>query len=120
MNRSRHQRSQGKNRNICDFERIERTGIPEVVFAKGKEDLILVDAVRKLLMVNGRVLVTKCTPAQLTLLKRKFGRKVWKIDSTVGIVAIGHRHPSTARNPTAAVLAAGAGDFSVAGMLAFA
>ncbi len=98
----------------ADILRECRTNIPEVVFARFKDDRGLVDATKSLLDSNKRVLVTKCTPNQIKLLKKEFGKKVDKCDDISGTMAIYKTKMQTPTIGTVSVLSAGTSDYFVA------
>jgi NCAIR mutase (PurE)-related protein len=98
----------------ADILRECRTNIPEVVFARFKDDKGLVDAVKPLLDVNGKVLVTKCSKKQIALLKKKFGAKVKNVDEISGTVTIVNKKAKTKIIGSVAVLSAGTSDYFVA------
>jgi hypothetical protein len=100
--------------NFCDLGRSGRTNVPEVVFARGKDDSALVDAASELLDANRKVLVTKCSKRQTALLKKEFGRKVAKCDHISGTVVISEVKENTERAGSAAIIAAGTSDYFVA------
>lgn len=98
----------------ADILRECRTNIPEVVFARFKDDRSLVAAVKELLDVNGRVLVTKCSQEQVELLKDKFKSKVEKSNDISGTVVVARQKRKGKTIGTVAVLSAGTSDFFVA------
>ncbi|UCE35961.1 MAG: nickel pincer cofactor biosynthesis protein LarB [Thermoplasmata archaeon] len=97
-----------------DILRQCRTNIPEVVFARFKDDKGLVDSTKSLLDANGRVLVTKCTKDQVRLLKKKFGTKVVKADEISGTIAIYKKKSRQKKIGTVVVVSAGTSDYFVA------
>lgn len=104
--------SDKKTSNVnTDGGRKERAGIPEVVFARFKDNGSLIRAAENLLNENGKVLVTKCSDEQIMLLEEKFGGKI-KSDNIAGICAIGK--PDAARSGSIAVVSAGSSDYFVA------
>ncbi|UCF08078.1 MAG: nickel pincer cofactor biosynthesis protein LarB [Thermoplasmata archaeon] len=98
----------------ADIFRQCRTNIPEVVFARFKDDRSLVNATSDLLSANGRVLVTKCSDAQISLLKRKFKGKVAKSDDISGTMVISEVKKEGETIGSVAVLSAGTSDYFVA------
>lgn len=95
-----------------DGDRKERAGIPEVVFAKFKDNTSLIKAVENLLKANGKVLATKCSAEQILLLEEKFKGKI-KSDKTAGICIIGDA--SKIHNAgIVAVVSAGSSDYFIA------
>lgn len=102
-----------------DPNRQVRTGIPEVVFSKGKDDGSLLKATGALLEKNGRVLLTKCSESQIRVLRDKFPDKVRISDRVAGVVVISEEEKS-AVNPgrdtvgSIAVISAGSSDYFVA------
>lgn len=97
-----------------DILREYRTNIPEVVFARFKDDISLVDSIKSLLETNGKVLVTKCEKDQIKLLKKKFGSKVEKADEISGTVTIFKRKAKPKIIGSVAVVSAGTSDYFVA------
>lgn len=97
-----------------DILRECRTNLPEVVFARFKDDRALVEAVSSLLDANGRVLVTKCKKEQIKLLERKFGSKVEKQDKISGTMIISKKKKKPKKIGTVAVISAGTSDYFVA------
>lgn len=100
--------------NICDIGRAGRTLLPEVVYARGKSDKALADACSKLLKGDGRALVTKCTPAQISLLRKRFGQSLRCGDRSCGIAVLSKNARWKTGKHTAAVISAGASDYFVA------
>lgn len=100
--------------NNCDIYRDSRTNLPEVVFASGKDDEALIDAADQLLSTSGKVLLTKCTGNQLNLLKKTYGKKIRMVNAVSGTVTISNRPLSKNKKYSAAVVAAGSSDRSVA------
>jgi NCAIR mutase (PurE)-related protein len=98
----------------ADILRECRTNVPEVVFAKFKDDKSLVSAIVELLQANGRVLVTKCTTMQIKLLKNRFKNKVEKADEISGTVIVSNKKTKPSAIGTIAVLSAGSSDMFVA------
>lgn len=98
----------------ADILRECRTNIPEVVFARFKDDRSLVSAVKELLEANSRVLVTKCSREQIKLLKNRFKGKVEKADDISGTVVVSGRKKKDTAIGAIAVLSAGTSDFFVA------
>ncbi len=106
--------SGGPRNHHADILRECRTNIPEVVFARFKDDKGLVDAVKSLLDANGRVLVTKCSKEQIKLLSKKFGNKVEKADEISGTMTIFKKKTRTDILGSVAVMSAGTSDHFVA------
>ncbi len=102
-----------KQKNInTDGGRGKRAGIPEVVFARFKDDASLTRAVENLLKENGRVLVTKCSAGQMSVLEKRFKEKI-KTDRNAGICIVGKINPI--RNAgSVAIISAGSSDYFVA------
>lgn len=95
-----------------DGGRKERAGIPEVVFARFKDDGSLMKAVENLLCANGKVLVTKCSERQTALLEKEFGEKA-KADKTAGICIIGKADKNRSIG-SIAIISAGSSDYFAA------
>src|SRR5687768_9222035 len=55
-----------------DPSRRNRTGIPEVVLARGKSPAVVRDALIGLAGVNGRSIASRCQPSHLTALREGF------------------------------------------------
>lgn len=98
----------------ADILRECRTNIPEVVFARFKDDKGLVDAVRSLLDANGKVLVTKCSKEQIKLLKKKFGTKIKKADEISGTMTIFKKKKRVKILGSVTIVTAGTSDYFVA------
>jgi NCAIR mutase (PurE)-related protein len=98
----------------ADILRECRTNIPEVVFARFKDDNALVEATRALLDSNKKVLVTKCTPNQVKLLNKEFGKKVGKSDEISGTMAIYQTKKRVPIIGSVSVLSAGTSEYFVA------
>jgi len=98
----------------ADILRECRTNIPEVVFARFKDDNSLMDAIKSLLETNGKVLITKCEKDQVKLLKKKFGSKVEKADEISGTITIFKRKTKPKIIGSVAVVSAGTSDYFVA------
>lgn len=95
-----------------DGGRKERAGIPEVVFAKFKDDASLIKSVENLLKENGKTLVTKCSEEQTAVLEKKFSKKI-KSDKTAGICVVGETN--TNHNVgSVAIVSAGSSDYFIA------
>ncbi len=60
-----------------DHDREDRTGVPELVWAEGKSDSQLLEAVGSLWKGSGRALVSRVTPEQATILAAEFPRGRW-------------------------------------------
>ena len=97
-----------------DILRECRTNIPEVVFARFKDDTGLVNSVKSLLDANGKVLVTKCKGEQITLLERKFKSHVEKKDKISGTMIINKKKKKPKIIGSVAVISAGTSDYFVA------
>lgn len=91
--------------------RKERAGIPEVVFARFKDNESLINSVKNILNANGKVLVTKCSEGQTALLEKEFNGKI-KSDKTVGICVVGKT--SSNNSGSVAVVSAGSSDYFAA------
>ena len=102
----------GRNNN-ADPHRHERTNIPEVVLARFKDDASLLGAIDGLLP-DSRVLVTKCTEAQLDLLNDNYQSKVERVDKVSGTMIISDSDKEPEGIGSIAVLSAGSSDFFVA------
>ena len=96
--------------------RAQRTNIPEVVFARFKDDSSLIKAVEDLLNGEGRVLVTKALVKQQELLKENYTDRVRVCDSVSGTMVISDEPMAKPDKPegTIAILAAGTSDYFVA------
>jgi len=101
------------NNSIPDFFRKERTNVPEVVFAKYKDNKSLLKSINGLLK-NNRVLVTKCTEMQIEFLKSEYKDKIEKIDEVAKILIISDKGIKTEMIGTVAVISAGSSDYFVA------
>jgi NCAIR mutase (PurE)-related protein len=97
-----------------DILRECRTNLPEVVFARFKDDNALVEAVKSILEANGKVLVTKCKEKQVKLLDKKFGSKVEKQDIISGTMVISKKKKKPKIMGSVAVVSAGTSDYFVA------
>ncbi len=97
-----------------DILRECRTNIPEVVFARFKDDSGLVSSVKSLLDANEKVLVTKCTKEQVKLLKKEFKGKIDKADEISGTVIISKKKKRSNIIGSVSVLSAGTSDYFVA------
>jgi NCAIR mutase (PurE)-related protein len=106
-------RRSSKNHHV-DILRECRTNLPEVVFARFKDDKGLYDSVKSLLDANGKVLVTKCTKEQVAFLKKKFGTNVQKQDKISGTMIISQKKKKTKILGSIAVISAGTSDYFVA------
>ena len=101
----------------CDHQRESRTGIPEVVFAKFKDPEGLLQSIHSLLDgPKGRVLVTKATTDQQSLIKKTFKSLVTTCDSISGTIIIEKEGVQKADKTLGkvVVLAAGTSDHFVA------
>lgn len=105
-------RKNSKNHHM-DILRECRTNIPEVVFARFKDDKGLVDSIKSLLDSNKKVLVTKCTKDQVKFLKKKFGTKVEKQDEISGTMIISKKKIKSKIIGSVAVVSAGTSDYFV-------
>jgi NCAIR mutase (PurE)-related protein len=97
-----------------DILRECRTNIPEVVFARFKDDKSLVNSISSLLNANGKVLVTKCSKEQIKLLNKKFGDKVDKADEISGTITIFKKKERQNIIGSVAIISAGTSDYFVA------
>ena len=93
-----------------DLTREERTGFPEVVFCRGKEDKFLVDIYARLLKENGEVFGTRATKEQFELIKSRFPDAVY--DPVSRILKI--EKEKKERTGNIAVCTAGTADIKVA------
>ena len=98
----------------ADILRECRTNIPEVVFARFKDDKSLVAVVKELQEANGRVLVTKCSRDQIKLLKNRFKGQVEKADDISGTVVVSKKKTRAKAIGSVVVLSAGTSDLFVA------
>lgn len=94
-----------------DTHRALRKGFPEVVFGAGKTPAQVLEIAGKLLEEEQRLLVTRVTPAQARLLRRKFKRAVHH--ELARCVTI-EKRPAPKRPGTVAVICAGTSDLPVA------
>lgn len=101
------------NNTLPDLLRRERTNIPEVVFAKFKDNKSLLNSISGLLKKN-RVLVTKCTDSQIKFLKKEYGNKIEKLDEVSKTVVISDTDKKVEIVGSATVLSAGSSDYFVA------
>jgi NCAIR mutase (PurE)-related protein len=106
--------SGGSKTHHADILRQCRTNIPEVVFARFKDDKGLIGAVGDLLKANEKVLVTKCTKEQVKLLSGKFKGKIVKADEISGTMIISKRKTGGKVVGSVAVVSAGTSDYFVA------
>jgi NCAIR mutase (PurE)-related protein len=102
------------NTHHADILRECRTNLPEVVFARFKDDKGLVDSTRSLLDGNGRVLVTKCSEDQVKLLSRRFKSHSIIKDITSGTMIISKKKGRPKAIGSLAVVSAGTSDYFVA------
>ncbi len=95
-----------------DFDRLARTGIPEVIFGLGKLPDHLVSIATKLVAQHGRVLTTRISDDQMAALKAAFP------DAThhelARCVTIGGQTAQSGAACSVGILAAGTSDLSVA------
>lgn len=98
-----------------DTFRCKRTGVPEAVLAEGKEDEDLTSIVRAHVDAVGRVLVTRVSSAQMTLLEAAFPGCIQK--SRAGTICVVHS-PEKSEPPknggVVAFISAGTVDIKVA------
>lgn len=102
------------NNHQMDILRECRTNLPEVVFARFKDDKALVETVRSLLASNGKVLVTKCKEKQVKHLAKKFGTKVEKQDLISGTMVISKKKKKPKIIGSVTIVSAGTSDYFVA------
>jgi NCAIR mutase (PurE)-related protein len=102
------------NTHHADILRECRTNLPEVVFARFKDDKQLVEAIDSLLKANGRVLVTKCSKDQVKYLEKKFGSKVKKQDKVSGTMVISKNNRKLKIMGSVTIISAGTSDYFVA------
>ncbi len=102
------------NNHNVDPHRSHKTNIPEVVLARFKDDSSLLKVINGLLP-GKRVLVTKASEEQLSLLLDNFDMRVEKTDNLSGIMIISDKD---VKKPdvigSIAVLSAGSSDYFVA------
>ncbi|UCE74673.1 MAG: nickel pincer cofactor biosynthesis protein LarB [Methanomassiliicoccales archaeon] len=107
--------AKGDSRNHhMDILRECRTNIPEVVFARFKDDHGLLETIKSLLEANKRVLVTKCSRSQMELLNNEFASKVKKGDEISGTMIIVEEEIQSEIIGSVAVVSAGTSDYFVA------
>lgn len=98
-----------------DLNRVCRTGVPEVVFAEGKDPETVAEAAAALAESNGYSLITRVNRAQIARIKKKFGRDFEiEINNRARAVLIrrkGHVFPEQGK---VGILAAGTADVPVA------
>jgi NCAIR mutase (PurE)-related protein len=92
-----------------DVARHERTGIPEVILAEGKQDEHLAQVVRSFVAASGRALVSRLAPERLALLDGLAERR-WSAEAR--LLALGPPVPRTGGRVL--VYAAGTADVAVA------
>ncbi|MEM4724534.1 MAG: nickel pincer cofactor biosynthesis protein LarB [Candidatus Hadarchaeum sp.] len=107
-------------RKIRDLARIDlgracRTGVPEVVFAEGKDPKTVAEAAAALAKSNGYALVTRVNRAQITQIKKKLGRD-FEVETNITARAVlirrkGYNFPEDGK---VGILAAGTADVPVA------
>lgn len=96
-----------------DPDREHRAGVPEVIYAPGKEPDLVIGLATEILTRNGRVIVSRPSPETRTLLARNFNER-YRLEGswTVGIEA-----PDTGRTPTGGhvgIITAGSSDIPYA------
>jgi hypothetical protein len=97
-----------------DGKRRRRTGLPEVVFAPSKSDRALVASVGGLAKHHD-VLVTKCSPRQLALLRGEFGRGLAIASDESGVAVVKGKEGAFDRSGiVVAVVSAGSSDHRIA------
>ncbi len=99
-----------------DAGRESRTGVPEVVYAPGKSASTLVAAVRGLLTVRGRVLVSRVSDADVTVLRAHFADAHVEIGEgmrTARVTVAGHRESYAGGH--VGIVTAGTSDLPAAG-----
>ncbi len=101
-----------KNHNV-DIHRSERTNIPEVVLARFKDDMSLLNTINGLLP-DRKVLVTKCTESQLAFLNDSFSGKVEICDRVSGTMVISDSEKQPDIMGSISVISAGSSDYFVA------
>lgn len=101
-------RGEGESHHL-DLGRVDRTNVPEVVFAKFKDDNSLIKAIDGLLEVNGKVLVTKCSNEQLGLLRKKYGKQLRKSDEISGTAIVSKKTLKRPSEPQGSVMVISAG-----------
>ncbi len=101
-------RGEGKIHHL-DLRRVKRTNVPEVVFAKFKDDNSLIKVIDGLLKVNGKVLVTKCSSEQLVILKRKYGKQLRRYDEISGTAVVSTKALKRPSKPQGSVMVISAG-----------
>jgi NCAIR mutase (PurE)-related protein len=104
----------GSKNHQLDILRECRTNIPEVVFARFKDDMGLVETVSSLLEANGKVLVTKCTKDQVKLLSKEFKTKVHMVDEISGTMTLYKKKRKIKNIGSVTVVSAGTSDYFVA------
>jgi len=101
-------------KNMCDLTRKNRTNIPEVIYARGKDDDSLFEAIEQLLKVEGKVLLTKCSQRQILKIKKIYKKKVVRIDNVSGTIILSYNKLNIDESISAAVIAAGSSDYFIA------
>ena len=99
-----------------DFERRDRTGVPEAVFAEGKTSEQVRTLLGELALRTGVALATRVQPDQAQHVRRRLGRSFRVVHDSLSRTLIvwkkGHAVPSTGGE--IAILAAGTSDIPVA------
>ncbi|MGQ9759179.1 MAG: nickel pincer cofactor biosynthesis protein LarB [Candidatus Methanomethylicaceae archaeon] len=98
-----------------DISRRLRKGVPEIIFAEGKSNKALLEAVSTFLENNENVIITRVTPSQAEFLNKSFGEKVKTLYYEKGrVYGIRKDAIQPVGAPPIAVITAGSADISVA------
>lgn len=97
-----------------DFDRAQRTGVPEVVLAEGKADADLVAIVDAFVAGPGRVVVSRLAPERLRLLENLDAKLDYHERANLLEVSAPHAPPVPRTGGRVLVMAAGTADAAVA------
>jgi pyridinium-3,5-biscarboxylic acid mononucleotide synthase len=97
-----------------DFERLQRCGIPEVVYGEGKSAKQLREVCGRMLEKAGRAIVTKVSPEKADTLVREFARFHADYSEDSGVLVLKRAGFKVKNAGTVGVISAGTSDVGVA------
>ncbi|MBD3388648.1 MAG: nickel pincer cofactor biosynthesis protein LarB [Candidatus Altiarchaeales archaeon] len=97
-----------------DFERMERCGIPEIVYGQGKSKEQLLSIAETFLERAGRVIVTKVNPEKAKPLLERFTDRDSEYNEDSGVLVLKKRGFKVEARGKAGIITAGTSDIGVA------
>jgi pyridinium-3,5-biscarboxylic acid mononucleotide synthase len=97
-----------------DYDRLQRCGIPEVVYGEGKPLRQLIEVAGKFLQAAGRVIMTKVSPDKAKAVMEAYGGMLSSYSETAGVLVIKRKGFKVRRSGCVGIITAGTSDVGVA------